>query len=561
MKPRFDRYYRYEELTALLHQYAAEYPHLLTLDSLGNSYEGRHLWLLTITVKATGEAKDKPALWVDGNIHATEIAPSSACLYFLHTLVTEYGQDPDITRCLETRAFYLCPRVNPDGAEWALADSPKFIRSGTRPYPNRETPPQGLTPEDIDGDGRILTMRIPDANGAWKPYPDDPRLMIPRDPTETGGTYYRLFPEGYIANYDGVLINLATPQEGLDFNRNFPFLWRPEGEQTGAGDYPTSEPEVRALTAFVTTHPNITGIITFHTMGGLLLRPYSHQRDEEMPPQDLQVYQKIGDKGQSLTDYQAMSIYHHYRNNAQDYVTGAFDDWGYEQRGVFAWTVELWSPLQQVGIWDHHPIHWYQDHPIEDDLALLQWSDEVLDGQGYVDWYPVEHPQLGKVELGGWNSFYAWRNPPPSLLEQEISPFPRWLVWHLLISPQLEIYETHWDWMGDGLYLVRLVVQNTGWLPTYVTQKAREKQVSRGCSCSITLPEGASLEMGEEQEWVGELEGRAYQSATPTRSVGDGMGDRAKVQWLIRAPNGGKVGLEARCDRAGVVRTTVELKE
>ncbi|NEO26467.1 MAG: carboxypeptidase, partial [Kamptonema sp. SIO4C4] len=557
--PSFNRYYRYEELTAILHHYATKYPHLLSLESLGNSYEGRSLWLLIVTVKATGEDHEKPALWVDGNIHATEIAPSSACLYLIDTLVTQYRQDDDITRCLETRVFYICPRVNPDGAEWALADSPKFIRSGTRPYPDPEKPQQGLTPEDIDGDGRILTMRIPDANGAWKPYPEDPRLMISRDPTETGGTYYRLFPEGYISNYDGVLINLAPPQESIDFNRNFPFLWRPEGEQVGAGDYPTSEPEVQALTEFITTHPNITGIITFHTMGGLLLRPYSHQSDQEMPPQDLQVYEKIGDKGQSLTDYRPMSIYHHYRSNAKEYVTGAFDDWGYEQRGVFAWTVELWSPMQQVGIWDYHPIHWYQDHPIEDDLALLQWSDEVLDGQGYVDWYSVEHPQLGTVELGGWDSFYAWRNPPPHLLEPEISPFPRWLVWHLLISPQLEIYETHWEQMGADLYLVRLVIQNTGWLPSYVTQKAREKQVSQGCICLITLPEGASLAMGEEQERVGELEGRAYQPSAPTRDVGDGMRDRAKVEWLVRAPNGGIVGLEARCDRAGIVRTTIEL--
>ena len=39
---------------------------------------------------------------------------------------------------------------------------------------------------------------------------------------------------------------------------------------------------------------------------------------------------------------------------------------------------------------------------------MLAWSDEKLAGQGYVDWYPFEHPQLGPVEMGGWNALLAW---------------------------------------------------------------------------------------------------------------------------------------------------------
>src|SRR5262249_35068168 len=158
---------------------------------------------------------DKPAFWVDGNIHATEVAASAANLYFLHTLAQGYGSDPDITRALDTRAFYVCPRINPDGAEWALAEKPKWIRSSTRPYPHGDEDIEGLTVEDIDGDGRILQMRIPDANGVWKPHPAEPRLMIRRDPTETGGVYYRIIPEGRIENYDGFTLRIKRPVQGL----------------------------------------------------------------------------------------------------------------------------------------------------------------------------------------------------------------------------------------------------------------------------------------------------------------------------------------------------------
>src|SRR5689334_15335392 len=138
MPAAFDRFYRYDELTKLLHTYAREHPRLIGIESIGKSHEGRDIWVLTVTNAATRPAAEKPAFWVDGNIHSTEVAASAATLYFLDTLASGYGRDADITRALDTRAFYLCPRINPDGAEWALADKPKWVRSSTRPYPFEE---------------------------------------------------------------------------------------------------------------------------------------------------------------------------------------------------------------------------------------------------------------------------------------------------------------------------------------------------------------------------------------------------------------------------------------
>jgi murein tripeptide amidase MpaA len=556
---RFDKFYRYEDLTRILHAYAKEFPQLVSIESIGKSYEGRDIWLLTLTCFATGSDKEKPALWVDGNIHATELAPSSVCLYLLQTLIKGYGTNPDITRCLDTRAFYICPRVNPDGAELALADKPKFLRSSTRPYPYDQEPNDGLVMEDIDGDGRILMMRVPDANGPWKVCPTEPRLLVQREPIETGGEYYRLLPEGRIENYDGVLINIPHPKEGLDLNRNFPYLWRQEYEQVGAGSYPASEPEVRSLVEFLTTHPNITGAIAFHTFSGVLLRPYSHVSDEEYPVNDLRTYKHIGEKGTEITGYPNISVFHEFRYDPKEFVTGTFDDWAYEHQGIFAWTVEIWSPQRQAGITEYKYIDWYREHPLEDDLKLLRWSDEQLRGKGYIDWYPFDHPQLGTVELGGWNAMYAWSNPPPEFLEKEIAPFPEWLVWHLLISPRLEIYDTRVSSLGDGTYRVQLVVHNTGWLPTYVTQKALDRKLVRGCICEIELPEGATLETGKPREELGQLEGRAYKSSAPTRRQSDPTQDRAKVEWVVRAPRGSTVKLLARHERAGVARTEVTL--
>ncbi len=562
MDVRFDTYYRYDELTAILKGFAAEYPQLVRLESIGHSYEGRDIWLATVTHTATGEDQTKPALWVDGNIHASEISPSSACLYLIRHLVTSYGSDPDVTRCLDTRAFYICPRVNPDGAELALADKPRILRSSTRPYPYDEEPIDGLVREDMDGDGRMLMMRIPDLNGPWKVSPDEPRLLVRRDPIETGGTYYRLFPEGRLENYDGVTLHLQPNKEGLDLNRNFPVNWRQEYQQEGAGPYPTSEPEAMALARFITQHPNITGGVAFHTWSGVLLRPLSDRDDKEMPAHDLWTFQTIGKKGTDLTGYPAVSTYHEFLYHPGEVTTGGFDDWLYDHLGMFAWTVEIWSPQRQAGIKEYKYMDWYREHPLEDDLALLRWSDEVLEGKGYIDWYPYQHPQLGAIELGGWNSQYAFRNPPPQFLEAEIAPFADWLVWHLLISPRLEIYQVTARPMGQDTYHLRLVVHNTGWLPSYVTKRALEKKLVRGVIFEIELPEGATLEAGEPRVDGGQLEGRAYKPpAAVGFTISDPSDDRAKVEWVVHAPKGGRVRMTARHERAGMQTVEVDLSD
>ena len=555
----FDHYYRYDELTNILNSLVDEFPNLARIESIGKSYEGRDVWLVTVTDFATGPDKDKPALWVDGNIHASEVSPASACVYFINYLLNNYGKDADVTRALTTRTFYICPRVNPDGAELALADKPRIIRSSVRPYPHDEEPIEGLIREDLDGDGRLLNMRIQDPNGPWKAHSDDPRIMIQRDPAETGGTYYRILPEGRLENYDGVTFGVAPVKEGLDLNRNFPMGWRLEGEQRGAGPFPASEPEVRNLMTFITEHPNITGAIAFHTWSGVLLRPYDDRSDDEFPAEDLWTYKKIGDKGTEITQYPNVSVFHDFKYHPKQVITGSFDTWMYEHRGVFGWTVEIWSPQKQAGIEKYKFIDWDREHPIEDDLKMMKWNDEVLGGKGYVNWYKFNHPQLGEIEIGGWDMGYCWRNPPPEFLEKELALFPPWLVWCALISPKLELHDASAKALGENTYRVRAVVQNVGWLPTYVTKKALEKKLLRGVIVEVELPAGATLETGKAREDIGQLEGRAYKDATVTVWNADPTEDRAKIEWTVKAPNGGTLKIVAKHERAGTVRTELKL--
>lgn len=558
---RFDKFYKYDELTKILQAWAKKRPQILQLSSIGKSYEDRDIWLVTLTNSETGPDSEKPALWVEANIHASEVTGCTAALHLIHKCLSAYGSDRKVTRALDTRTLYIVPRLNPDGAEWALADRPKIIRSSVRPYP-RTDEQDGLHREDVDGDGRILQMRLPDPNGAWKQHPEDVRLLVRREPDEANedGTYYRLLPEGTIRNYDGVMIKLAPPLQGLDLNRNFPMEWSTEKEQRGSGPYPTSEPEIRSEVQAIFDRPNICAYVSYHTFSAVHLRPYSSHDDDHYPTPDLRAYKLIGEEATKITGYPAISVYHEFRYDPKDTIKGVSDDWLYDHVGVFAWTTEFWSPLREAGITDYKFIEWFRDHPVEDDLKLLRWSDEQLGGLGYADWYPFDHPQLGKVELGGWNSFYCWGNPPPKYLEKEIAPHADFALFHLLVSPKMEVHSLAVEKVGERTFSVRLVLINTGWLPSYVTQKALDRNAVRPVEVELTLPEGARIVGGERKVEAGQLEGRVHKRSMLGWQQDDSTTDRVKVDWVIEAPQGGTLTIEARHQRAGVVRREVGLE-
>ena len=571
----FDRYIGYAELTEGLESVARAYPSLVEIRSLGKSHEGRDIWLAVITNKETGPDTEKPAVWSDANIHATEVSPTTAVTYLIQKLVNGYGTDKAITHALNTRVFYLAPRVNPDGAELYLTTG-RVIRSSTRPYPFDEEGIEGWYSEDVNGDGRRLQMRIEDKNGPWKCHPDDKRILVRRDPMdgisnaeEATGPFYRLMPEGLLENYDGVTLGVKQIKERLDMNRNFPGHWRTESEQTGAGEFPTSEPEVHAMVAFIARHKNICHAITFHTYSGVHLRPYGTEADDKMPSEDLWMYDFIGKKATELTDYPCISVFHDFKYHPKEVITGVFDDWCYDHLGIYAWTTEIWSPQRQAGFTDGFDkntksgsfqfISWSRTHKPEEMLKMVQWSDEKLGGKGYVDWQEFDHPQLGKVEIGGWDMLHAFRNPPSEYLEKEIAPFSDWLIWQALITPELSVHTAEATPLGDNHYKIRFVVENVGWLASYGSKKALERKVVRNLIAEITLPEGAKLVSGKGREELTQLEGRALKSPTNTGYSLDITQDRAKVEWVIHAPDGGEITLTGRHDRAGTVRKTLTL--
>ncbi len=547
---RFDRFYTYAELEEALAAWVDEFPSLCQVESIGKSFEDREIPLVTVTNLDSGPPEEKPAVFVHAQIHAMEFTGTTAALHLLERLLHAYGEDGRVTHALDTRTFYVVPRANPDGAEAGLADG-RFRRSSVRAYP-RDEPEDGLQREDVDGDGRVLMMRMRDRNGPWKGHPDDPRLLVPRRPDDLEGEFYRVLPEGTIHNWDGATIPIAPPLEGLDLNRQWPADWAPEGEQLGAGPYPGSEPEARALIQAIVDRPNITNYIGYHTFSGVHLRPYSGRPDDDFPTTDLRAYELMGEEATRLTGYPAISIFHDFKYEPKKVIKGGDVDWLYDFLGVFAWVTEFWSPQRSAGISDYHFIDWIRDHPPEDELALVKLADEL--GEGYVDWYAFDHPQLGPVELGGWDIVRFWFNPPLSRLEQEITPHADFALFLALLSPRLEVRSFESTPVGEGAHRLRLVVENAGWLPTSVTQKALERKAVRPIEVHLELPEGARVVSGKEREEAGQLEGRVEQRSAYFWNTDLSTSDRTKVEWVVEASAGSRVGVVARHTRAGTAR-------
>ena len=555
----FDHILKYDELTTLLRAWESSRPELVTLESIGTTPEKRSIWFLTITNEKTGPAGEKPALLVDGNMHATEWAGGVAALHFVRRLLTGYGSDERVTRLLDTRTIYVLPRMTPDGVDATLAQG-RFIRSVDRAYPSDALAP-GIHARDMNGDGRTVFMRFRDANGPWKQYTPDPRLLVPREPDEIGGDYWRVLPEGEIEQYDGATIADAPAREPIDLGANFPADVGSSAPSVTAGSYPGSEPEVAAYIGAIARRPNIVAHVTCHTFGGLILTPPVNP-GEVMPGSDRRTYATLAAKGASLTGYTAMSYLDLRGANRDAYIPSAFA-WLYNRRGIYSFITEFWDPLREAGITLNGitASEWlFGFHDVADEVKLLRWSDRELGGDGFVPWRAFDHPQLGRVEIGGFDLIRYWYNIPFQRLEKEVAPHSDWLIWMGLSTARVSVRSFTAETVGENLWRVRLIVENSGWLPTNGSQEALDKQAVGPLVAELTLPADARLVDGDARRSLGQLQGRQGDRSTATWwSYGIGTPDRAVADWIVAAPAGSRLTVTTHHDRAGNARAELVL--
>jgi murein tripeptide amidase MpaA len=547
---RYDTYYKYDQLTDILRQLSSAYPQLCQMGSIGKSWQGRDVWYVTLTNSATGADHAKPAIYIDGNTHAGEVTGSITALYTIDYLLKNYGTDQEVTWLLDHRTFYVVPRVNPDGAELYLT-TPYMLRSSVRPWPFPDVSEMpGLYAEDIDGDGYILQMRVRDDNkGEWKVSSRDDRIMVPRLMDDRQGPFYRLYTEGLIEDYQGEPWSIRPTPWGLDLNRNYPSQWNTRIK--GGGDYPTSEPEVKNVVDFILAHKNIGALEALHTSGGIFFRsPYTYP-ESQMDKEDLQLLRTLARRGTDLTGYPDVP-------STSGVFAATIVDWAYENLGIPGFTPELWDMAGRAGT---KPRDWLSNTPPtpaeaeEREFKLLQWNDRELAGQGFFRWRKFDHPQLGEVELGGWNPKFVRQNPPHKLLEQECYKMCRFLLKHAAALPQAVIEDTKVEKQAEGVYRISVLASNHGFLPTYLCNKGRQIKAMRADKLTIELPPGTELLIGRSDVEIGHLQGWFN-----GQKANGGPAESAKrVDFMVRAEAGTRIKLRLDSQKGGIYSKEVEL--
>jgi hypothetical protein len=468
---KFNQYHSLDVIYIWLKKWADKYPELIDLYEVGKSFEGRPILQMSLTNKKTGNNTDKPAAFFEGGRHSGEVTGTESVLWLTRYLLDNYGKDPEVTHLLNTKTIYLKPINNPDGHNLYL-NTAQSNRSTVRPEDNDN---DGLmdedAPDDLDNNGVILTMRWKDPKkGTWIPDPKDPSGRIMKRVPEGKGIYLTS-SEGIDNDSDGRINEDGIG--GLDLHRNYPENWRPETELTGrgnsqggAGEYPLSETETRAVVLFLLSHPNIYVVNSMDTSVPMHLRPPSTSASEDrMYPEDLSWYKIFDEIGKKNTGYaKAGDVYNDYGSGSP--LFGHGPDFGYWYFGAIWYGDEIWNGGKNKD---------YDGDGIVDQTEVLKWDDEENDSLGFFEWKPAKHPVYGDIEIGGFDPKFFSQNPPAKFLEKWVrneSMFNLELIKYLpeLSWENIEVKKVK-SYKSDSTdYQMKVSFRNTGKLPTALKQ-------------------------------------------------------------------------------------------
>jgi hypothetical protein len=269
-------YHSFGSVTEMLEVWAREHPELVELKTIGRSAAGAPLLVARVAASGEVDPDQRPAIFVGANVAGFHNAGTEAALDLLKMLLSDAGGD-----VLKKRTFYVAPVLNPDAHD-AIFHAPKqrlmgsgatWSTGGWRNVNGLDRDLDGLDqedgPNDLNGDGLITMMRIPDPAGRMLPDPDDPRVMIPADPLEGEAGLYRVVTEGVDDDGDGSF-NEDGPG-GLVPDRNFAHAF--EYDQPETGPWASFVPETQAIMDFLLARRNVAVAVVYGPANNLLTTP------------------------------------------------------------------------------------------------------------------------------------------------------------------------------------------------------------------------------------------------------------------------------------------------
>lgn len=522
-------YHSYDSMSKRIDNLIKARPKILSRQVIGKSRKGRPIEALLLSDREV-DPRLKPAILVVGNTAGDEAAGGEAVLKIAEFVVAALDKEPAFKALMVKRAIWLIPRPNPDATELLFKTPIRQQRWTLAPTDNdRDGDKDEDLSDDLDGDGWILPMRVPDNNGTLVLDRDNQSLLRPAQTKNGELGRFRLLLEGKDNDKDGK-VNEDT-LGGTDIDRNFPIHWRPAHEVPGAGPRPLSEPESKALADFLLKRKNI----------GLIIHLHSNQHGavtagkDPIPKDDRSLYDALrklyqeSSKGKS----QPLDAFHVPQSKAS---SGTFQDFAYHGLGVITWPARIWMRAPEL-------ISKPGDKKVSPELRRQrEWYRFFKKkGYGYRDWKAFKHPTLGAVQIGGFTPF-TLKTPPSEMLNGAITPVVRFVLNGATLLPDIELKRKKVTRLSGNVYKLTFEIKNRGFLPT---QSSRATQIKRNTPTVIvvSLGNGDTLVMGKTRMVIPQIKG----------------GQSIEKSLIISSSGKGSVYLVARSEKGGTATLKVKL--
>lgn len=181
--------------------------------------------------------------------------------------------------------------------------------------------------------------------------------------------------------------------------------------------------------------------------------------------------------------------------------------------------------------------------PSGDEAKWIKYSDEHLDGKGFVEWTKVQHPQLGEVEVGGLVPGIR-HEPPESEWPRIVDEQAQFLGKLLGMMPDLVVKTQSVERVAPGVWRIRVRGTDPGELPTRAAIGVKTRRLP---------PIVVSVGVEPDDILVGQKYARWDAIA--------GHGAYEEAEWTVKAPDGSSVAVEVRSSVFGNRTLNIELKE
>jgi len=526
-------YRDHEELSKAINDLHSQYPQITKLISLTKTVGEKDIWVLEI---GKMNKENQPGLAILGGVDGSYISGPELCLRFAEEILSSSSSD-SIRNLLDSVSFYVIPNVSPDASEQYFSNIRYTRQKNSRATDDDRDGRLNEDPyEDLNKDGIITSLRIRDPKGTWITHPDDERVMIQADKKEGEKGEYILISEGVDNDLDKKFNEDGIG--GIIFNKNLPYKF--EHFKPGAGDYPVSELETKAVLDYLYEKWNVFAVFTFGPSDNL-----SKSQQFSKPEAEKQIISSILESDAIINSFISKKyneISGEKSHAETKVINGDFMQWSYFHYGRLSFSTpaffipeieikpdSLESPKKKPG-------------EFNSEVNFMRWADSTLQEEYFLDWTKIQHPDFPdhQVEIGGLFP-YVRNNPPSNLMDSISRTHNEFIVWLASQRPVIQIINIHTESIGKNVFRLEMDIYNRGYFPALSEIGIKTRWVKKP-KISLALEEGQEIISGRPIQLLDKLQGDTAHH----------------LSWLVKEK--GTITVEAGAPQTGVQVIEVELK-